>query len=184
MSAVVSVTGGDRAKAALAALAERISKTDHVQVGFMAGSTNARTGASIPMYAAINTFGAPRANIPQRPFFQTMIAKGKTHWGADLAATMKRTHGDSAIALSALGQQMQGELQQSIIDTFAPPLSKVTLMLRKMRQKDPSLRVTGRVVGEAAARVRAGESVGGVSTKPLIDSSDMLRAATFRVVTK
>lgn len=184
MSAVVSVKGGDRAKAAIKALGERIAKMDHVQVGFMAGSTNARTGASIPMYAAINNYGAPRANIPPRPFFTIMVAKGKPHWGDDLAKSMQRTGGDAGASLSALGQQMQGELQQSIIDIFSPPLSPVTLMLRKMRQKNPGLRVSRRVVGEAAARVRAGESTGGVSTKPLIDSGDLLRAATYKVSLK
>lgn len=179
-----AVKGGERAKSYLAALGERISKLDNVQVGFMAGSTNARTGASIPMYAAINEYGAPAAKIPPRPFFRNMIAKGKPHWGADLAATMKRTNGDAAVSLETLGQQMQGELQQSIYDLFAPPLSPVTLMLRKMRQKDPSLKITGRIVGEAAARVAAGKSVSGVSTKPLVDSGDMAAAATYRVSLK
>ena len=83
--------------------------------------------------------------------------------------------------LARVGAEITGELQQSIVDMNAPPLSAVTLMLRKMKAEDPDLVVTGRTVGEAAARVAAGEVATGVSTKPLVESGNLLNSVDFRV---
>ncbi len=80
-----------------------------------------------------------------------------------------------------LGQVMHDQLQQSIRDIVAPPLSKVTLMLRKMKKKNPKLIVTRATVGEAARRVAAGQSVTGVSTKPEIETAVMLNSVSFTV---
>jgi hypothetical protein len=46
-------------------------------------------------------------------------------------------------------------------------------MLRKMFGNDPS-RITGAAVGEAARRVKAGESTSGVSSKPLVWTGQLL----------
>jgi len=85
-------------------------------------------------------------------------------------------------ALNAIGQDIEGQLRQSIVDTTAPQLSAVTLMLRWMKWKNPDLVVTGKVVGEAAARVAAGLSSAGVSTKPLVATGHMLNSISSEVV--
>ena len=79
---------------------------------------------------------------------------------------MPKNNYDVRTTLELVGDGIKGQLQQSIIGTTQPPLSPVTLMLRKMFGNHPE-QITGKDVGEAARRVAAGESYGGVSTKPL-----------------
>ena len=79
------------------------------------------------------------------------------------------------------GQAIAGQLRQSIVDTNTPPLSPVTLMLRKMQTDNPDLKVGGKTVGEAAQRVAAGESYGGVSTKPLVWTGVLLNSVDYKV---
>lgn len=194
---MAKVSGGGTGAAALQKIGAQLAKTPLVRVGFLEGSVNSQ-GISIPMIAAIQEFGAPRAKIPPRPFFRTMIAKHKAEWGPEFAALMKAmrpnvlkrvftgwsAEKDQIKALHLMGQRMAEELQQSIRDLHAPPLSPVTLMLRWMRWKKPALKVTGKTVGEAAARVAAGKSSAGVSIKPLIDRGDLIKAVAFEVSKK
>jgi hypothetical protein len=133
------------------------------------------------MVAAIQEFGAPKAGIPPRPFFRTMIEEKSPEWGDAVGALLINNDYDAARTLGQTGAAIKGQLQQSIIDTYNPPLSQVTLMLRKMRAEDPDLVVTGKTVGEAARRVKAGESTEGVSTKPLVDSGHLLQSVDFEV---
>ena len=83
--------------------------------------------------------------------------------------------------MSSCVDGIKGQLQQSIIDTNEPALSPVTVMLRGMKSNDQSLVVTGKTVGEAAARVAAGKTNYGASTKPLIDSGNLLNAVDYTV---
>jgi hypothetical protein len=164
----------------LAEIAKNVSKASEVDVGFLEGSTYA-DGTNTAMVAAIQEFGAPGAGIPPRPFFRTMIEAKSPEW-PDAVGNLLVTNGyDAAKTLGQTGAAIQGQLQQSIIDTFDPPLSPVTLMLRKMRAEDPGLVVTGKTVGEAARRVAAGESTEGVSTKPLVDSGHLLASVSYEV---
>lgn len=179
MSALV---GGDKLRRHLADLAAKLQRSPTVQVGFLKGARYP-DGKSVAMVAAIQEYGAPRAGVPSRSYFRTMVSKEKSHWAADLGRNLKATHYDTDVSLGRMGLQIKGELQQSIIDIFDPPLSPVTLMLRRMQKDNPSLVVTGRVVGEAAARVKAGLSSSGVSTKPLIYSAHLLHSVDYQVVT-
>ena len=110
-----------------------------------------------------------------------MVAEKSGRWGDALAANLKAQDYDAERALELVGEGIKGQLQQSIVDTMGPPLSAVTLMLRKMRSEDQSLIVSGKTVGEAAARVAAGESTAGVSTKPLVDSGHLLQSVGVEV---
>jgi hypothetical protein len=110
-----------------------------------------------------------------------MIEQKSPEWPEAVGNLLVANGYDGAKTLGQTGAAIKGQLQQSIIDTFAPPLSHVTLMLRKMRAEDPDLVVSGKTVGEAATRVAAGESTEGVSTKPLIDSGQMLNSVDFEV---
>jgi hypothetical protein len=177
---VVKISGGDKLEKALAAIAEKVSKASAVDVGFLEGATYP-DGTSVPMVAAIQEFGAPKAGIPPRPFFRSMIADKSPEWPAAVAGLLKANDYDGAKTLGQTGEAIKGQLQQAIIDTSDPPLSPVTLMLRKMRSADPDLVVTGATVGEAARRVAAGESFDGVSTKPLVDTSQLLNSVDYVV---
>lgn len=177
---VRTISGGDKLEARLREIAAKVSKAATLKVGFLEGSTYP-DGTSVPMVAAIQEFGAPSVGIPPRPYFRTMVAEKRDRWGDALAANLKAQDYDAERALELVGEGIKGQLQQSIVDTMGPPLSAVTLMLRKMRSEDQSLIVSGKTVGEAAARVAAGESTAGVSTKPLVDSGHLLQSVGVEV---
>lgn len=177
---MVTLTGGGGIEKALAEIAKNVSKASSVDVGFLENSTYP-DGTNTAMVAAIQEFGAPKAGIPPRPFFRTMIDAKSPEWGDAIGNLLVANDYDAAKTLGQTGAAIKGQLQESIIDTFAPPLSQVTLMLRKMRAEDPDLVVTGKTVGEAARRIAAGESADGVSTKPLVDSGHLLNSVDFEV---
>ena len=178
---MATIRGGEKFKVALKDIAGRLTNAETVQIGFMSGATYPDGGLPVAAVGAIQEFGAPRAGIPPRPFFRNMIARESGGWPALISGLLKANGLDARRALDMAGQAIQEELQQSIIETNAPPLSEVTLMLRMMRRKNPSLIVTGRTVGEAAARVARGERASGVSTKPLVDSGKLLASPTHLV---
>jgi hypothetical protein len=175
------MSGGGKLEALLRNIAARTGGSRTVRVGFLEGSTES-DGTSMPMVAAIQEFGAPKAGIPPRPFMRTTVAKHKGEWAGQLAKVLVAQDYDAATALGQMGMLIGGEIQQSIADLTSPALSPVTLMLRKMRAADPSLKVTRKTVGEAAARVKAGETTSGVSTKPLIDHGTMFQGVHHEVV--
>lgn len=179
---MAAIKGGDKLEGYLKQLAARMGNTKSVAIGFLEGSTEP-DGTSIPMIAAIQEFGAPKAKIPPRPFFRNMIAAKSPGWAAGIATQLKETNYDILKTLSRTGEAISGQLQESIISTYAPPLSPITVMLRGMKSNDQSLVVTGKTVGEAAARVAAGKTNYGASMKPLVDSGNLLNAVAYKVKT-
>lgn len=97
-----------------------------MRVGFL---ENARypDGKPVAMIAAIQNFGAPRANIPARPFFSNMIAAKQKEWPAAIAGLMKANQYNVDKVLDIAGHAIAGQLRQSIRDTNAPPLSPYTV---------------------------------------------------------
>lgn len=178
---MAEIKGGDALDKKLKELADKLGKGGAVKVGFLENATYP-DGTPVAMVAAIQNFGAPSRGIPPRPFFTNMVKTKSPEWGPAMAMALESTQNDAEKALAIVGQGIKGQLQQSIIDTDAPPLSPITLMLRKMQGEDSGLVVTGATVGEAARRVRAGESSGGVSTKPLVWSGHLLDSVDYEVV--
>lgn len=174
--------GGDKLTAHLAELSKKLAKGGTLRVGFLEGSTYP-DGTSVPLVASIQEFGAPKVGIPPRPYFRSMVKDKSPKWGDQLATILKSTEYEVADSLELMGMGIEGQLRQSIIDTDAPPLSPVTVMLRKMKRDDQNLVVTGKTVGEAAARVAAGESTAGVSTKVLNESGHLLNSVDHEVKT-
>ncbi len=190
MSATIS--GGDKLQAYLSRIAGRMANAKVVNVGFKEGATEAGGGAkasgvepdgtSIPMIAAIQEFGAPRAGIPPRPFFRNMIAAKKGEWPQAIADLLVANDFDARATLTQTGERVAFELKQSITDTNDPPLSPVTVMLRSMRRENPNLVVNASTVVEARRRVAAGKKPrANTSTKPLIDIGTMQQQVGFFV---
>lgn len=177
---MAEVSGGDKAKPYLEAIAAKLGRAKAVRVGFLENATYP-DGTKVAMVAAIQEFGAPRAGIPPRPYFRTMIAKESPTWGVKVAATLKAYDNDALSALEAIGLGIESQLRESIIEVNSPALSEVTLMLRMMRSQDQSLVVTGKTVAIARARVAAGERAQGVNTKPLDDTGHMLNSVASEV---
>jgi hypothetical protein len=176
---MATLKGGDKLEAALREISRKVSKPGKLRVGFLEGATYP-TGTSVAMVAAIQEFGAPKANIPPRPYFRNMIAEKSDEWAPAIGHLLPQNDYDVPKVLALAGEGIKGQLQQSIVDTTEPPLSPVTLMLRKMFGNHPE-EITGKAVGEAAARVAAGEDYGGVSTKPLDWTGHLKNSVGFEV---
>lgn len=78
--------------------------------------------------------------------------------------------------MSGIVQQARADVQAAITELTAPSLSPITLELRAMKRKNPSIVITGATVGEAARRVKQPDYklMAGTSTKPLVDSGILL----------
>lgn len=74
--------------------------------------------------------------------------------------------------MDGIGERAQEDVKQTINTITAPPLSPITLELRAMKHKDPSLRITGTLVGQVAQKVRQPgyRLASGTPDKPLIDT--------------
>jgi len=173
------VKGGDKLGPAMRDLAAKLGNAESVDVGFPGGATYPN-GTPVAMVAAIQEYGAPKVGVPPRPYFRSMIASKSPEWPKAVAALLKTNDFDAHATLDQAGQAIAGQLQDSIAALQDPPLSPVTLMLRKM--VGPNGQVTSyKQVIEARARVAAGEGTGGVSTKPLVWTGKLLNSVTYVV---
>ena len=118
--------GGKQLQLHLAKLASQVAAPATLRVGFL---ENAKypNGTPVAMIAAIQDFGAPRANIPPRPFFRNMIRTKQREWGPAVARLLKANAWDAVRALNQAGQAIAGQLRQSIQDTNFPPLQPGTI---------------------------------------------------------
>ena len=169
--------GGDKLADVLKTIGAKASSAKYVQVGFLKNSTYP-DGTSVPMVAAIQEFGPPTP----RPFFRNMIAAKSKEWPKAIRDLLKDNDFDAAKTLGQVGEGVKGQLQQSIVDLTTPPLSKVTLMLRKMFGNNPDA-IRGRDVAEARRRVAAGEDTDGVSIKPLVWTGYLENSVDYQVKT-
>lgn len=123
---MVKLSGGDKLEAYLKELGKKVENSAAVEIGFMEDATY-EDGTLVASVAAIQDFGAPAAGIPPRPFFRDMIAAEKDHWGEDLATLLKSTNYDAEKALDLMGEEIQGELQDSINEFVGIPLAPATI---------------------------------------------------------
>ena len=120
------IDGGDKLRAALAEIARKLDKGGTVRIGFLENSTYP-DGTSVPMVAAVNEFGAPSRGQPPRPFFRRMVAAKSAEWPNALALNLKATDYDVPATLARMGEDIAGQLKQSIIDLTDPPLAQSTI---------------------------------------------------------
>jgi len=116
--------GGEKLRAYLEGLADRVGRGGVVQVGFLENATYP-DGTSVAMVAAVNDFG--HGDTPSRPFFRNMIALNSDSWGPVVGKMLKQTNYDVSATLSFAGDMVKGELQESILDLWAPPLAASTV---------------------------------------------------------
>lgn len=168
---MAEVKGGDKLAARLKELSRKVAKKATVRVGFLEDAKYP-DGTSVAMVAFLQDYGTK--TVPATAFFRNMVKDKSPDWGDSLSNLLVSNDFDAGRALTIMGDGIRDQLEQAIIDTSGPPLSPVTLMLRRMKKDKPGLVVTGAVVGEAAQRVKDGKSSAGVSTKRLEDTKVML----------
>lgn len=174
------ISGGDKLAKALAQIASKAK--GNLKVGFFSNEKYPDTGASVAQVAFWNEYGhGGNFPSPPRPFFRSMIAAESGTWAPKLAAQLARNGQDGKQALSALGEDMVGALQESIQSFNEVPLSDTTLMLRKHYWTDRGSINTTAVL-DAQQRVRDGEAgATGTQAKPLVWTGQMLRDIEFEV---
>lgn len=129
-----------------------------------------------------NEFGHKgRFPAPPRPFFRTMVAKDSPNWPGMMAGELKRSGMDGHKTLAFMGEHIEGELKQSIIDLNSPPLSPVTLRLRlKFGMNTQNIRA--RDVVQAQREVAEGKTIAsGTAAKPLIWTKQMIESTSYEV---
>ncbi|HEX7687353.1 MAG TPA: hypothetical protein VF453_06590 [Burkholderiaceae bacterium] len=171
----------DKIRARLEAIpegfAERVAK-----VGWFPAAQY-KDGTPVAYVAAIQENGYSAGGIQARPFIRPTIADRKGAWVKVMADGMRAVVKGRASAeqvLDGVGLQAAGDIAHTLGTASFAPLSPVTLMLRKMRDDDPSLVMNRRAVAEAAARVARGEA-GSTRTDPLHDTGLMISSLTHLV---
>ena len=132
-------------------------ESKQVKVGFIGGVVHEHSNETIAQIAAWNEYGQPENNQPPRPFFRNAINDHEKEWNNDLAK-MIRSGMEVDRALDILGSRIQGDVRISISQLMDPPLSPVTLKIRRTR------------------KTRRTES-----TKPLVDSGEMFDGVNYEV---
>ena len=171
----VGVTGGKTAAAVIKAIGKRVGQK-HVRVGFLesakypaARKKYDRNGQSrvvpvpvlpVATVAFWNNFGT--VTTPARPFFSNMIRDKSPKWGESLAKVLHATQYDGDKSLALMGELIQGQLQQSIIDTNSPPNAERTIIEKGGADK-PLVGVSGIMLGSVAPDKQAYEVKDGLN---------------------
>ena len=131
--------------------------------------------------AAIQELGAATGHgvIPPRPFMRPTAIEKREEWiklAAQAARGMVMGIRSAKAVMELLTRKAEEDVADKIVSITEPPLSPVTIELRAMKKRAPSLRVTARTVGEAARKVNTPGYTppSGVSTKPLNDIGMMI----------
>lgn len=141
-------------------------------------------GTPVAYVAAIQELG--HGPIPPRPFMRVAQKKNQEAWKKVAEQAAKnildgKMTGQEGMELIAM--QAEADVLEAITAVNAPPLSPITLWARLYRRK--GIRITGKTIGEIAARIASGElsSAGpdGISKKPLNDSGFMIATLTHVV---
>lgn len=147
----------------LKVLIEGIETRNVGKVGFFE-TAKYPDGTPVAYVAAIQEFGSPTQGIRPRSFMRTTIAERQASWKA-LAAS-----GAKAIAegrynidevLDGIGQQAAGDIRKKISSITTPALKPTTIRARARRYADGG--------------------AGGASSKPLVDTGQMLNSVTNSV---
>lgn len=169
---------------ALQALNERVNGLQGVQgrVGWFE-SAQYEDGTPVALAAASNEFG--HGPVPPRPFFRTTRDEKQKEWiGVATAASKQVLKGaiDGMDAMELLTIKAQNDVLVKIKDITEPPLSKLTLGMRKYKELHPNEKITGATLGLVSRLLAEGKlDISGVSTKPLVDSGTMVSTLDHKV---
>lgn len=137
-------------------------------------------GAPVASVAAIQEFGSTKRSIPPRPFMRPAVDENHKDWSEMAKEDAKKIiEGEMTPedAMQKLGLVAQGAVSENIATLTSPPLSPITLGVRKY--KEDGKEVTGATIGQIAKELADGTlDISGVSTKPLEDTGYMSATLT------
>ena len=147
-------------------------------------------GTPVAGVAAVQEFGSPARGIPPRPFLRNAIRGDKSQWMKTVqkgASAVLRGNAQTEDVMTALGIQSVDSIQSAIADISSPPLSPLTLALRRYKDDFGLDSVSGAIVGKVAAAIARGETgVGQLgepaqNTDPLQDTKTMINSVGFEI---
>lgn len=121
---MASLKGGHKLQQYLAKLAAKLKQPGTLRVGFLEGAT-APNGDNLALRAWRLEFGTSK--MPPRPFFRNMIAAKSGEWPDGIAYQLKATDYNVRLTLERTGEAIKGQLKESMLDLWTPPLSPVTI---------------------------------------------------------
>ena len=178
MSALI---GGEKLAKVLAEIGK--NSNGGLNVGFLSGATYP-DGTSVAQVAFWNEFGhGGNFPAPPRPFFRSMIANHSEEWPKTLARGLKYYDYDAKSALSAMGELIKGQLQESISTIAGPELSETTKILRARFGNNPQEITRTDVLAAQKAAADGETGASGTQAKPLVWTGTMLNAVDYEVNT-
>jgi phage gpG-like protein len=150
---MAEIRGGQEFERHMTEIARMLGTGRGVRIGFLQGATYP-DGTPVALIAAIHNWGAPRAGIPARPFFSSMVRDKSPEWPAAIAGLIRDNNYDARRVLQLTGEAIAGQLRQSVIDTNEPPLAPATIA-RKGFSK--ALVDTGHLLQSIDYEVQTGE---------------------------
>lgn len=123
--------------------------------------------------AAIHEFGSPSNGIPARPYMRPTEAAEYPNWSKIMADGSKACINGkltAQVVMTGVVKQAQDDIGKTIANVLTPPLSPVTILLRKWKKEGRT--ITRTTVGQAVAALNSNNppSLDGVSQKPLHDT--------------
>lgn len=168
----------------------QLEKKD-LKVGFLETS-HYPDGTPVAYVAAIQEFG--HGSIPPRPFMRPAQETNRDKWSKAFArAVQAAINGSTDLeqGLEQLGMVAAGDVRKAIKAVTAPPLSILTLLIRKHKKGGGTIngREVGRLAGERdfeGPRPKKDKTMNlsGVSTKPLVDEGIMIQSVNSVVENK
>lgn len=123
--------GGDKFRRRLQEIAAQAKRTK-VRVGIVEQATyeneSGQSSQSVAQVAFWNEYGT--AHIPPRPFFRNTIAANKDIWPQKAAQLLQDTDYDILATLKGMGEEIQGDLVESI-QQFTDPANAASTVKRK-----------------------------------------------------
>lgn len=164
----------------LQSLAVALKDLDGVQgkVGWFE-SAKYTDGTPVAHVAAIQEFGS--GAIPPRPFMRTTLAEKQGEWGQQLEAGAGAVLDGKATARQVLEATMlraAGDVAKKIASIYTPPLSPLTLLARQSAGSNKRLSGAKELGALARELDKGPPNVGGVSTKPLVWTGQMIQSVT------
>lgn len=160
-----------------------------VRIGWFSSAKYAN-GTPAAYVASIHEFGAPSRNIPARSFIRPTIAAKSGDWSQMMRYNARQIVAgaiDTRTALERLAITARGDVDATLARIKEPPLSKLTIYLRKFVKNGGVIHGYGDVIKQMH-KMQAEEKAGtldlsGVSVDPL-DFSGYMRSTLVYTVTK
>ncbi|WP_010508406.1 hypothetical protein [Komagataeibacter europaeus] len=123
----VNFNGGDKMKAALEKLSQKVRSGATLQAGYLEGATYP-DGTPVAQVAAWDEFGTKTA--APRPFMRNTVAAHSGQWGAALGAALKQTDYDAKKSLNVVGMVIEGQIRDEISALNEPANAPLTNLLK------------------------------------------------------